>query len=74
MPDTVITAAKTRNPALITHYSVELATLFHKFYNACRVKGAEGGLEGARLALCLCTRTVLENVLAILKVDAPETM
>ena len=74
LPDTVITAAKTRNPALITHYSVELATLFHKFYNACRVKGAEGGLEGARLALCLCTRTVLENVLAILKVDAPETM
>ena len=74
LPDTVITAAKTRNPALITHYSVELATLFHKFYNACRVKGAEGGLEGARLALCLCTRTVLKNVLAILKVDAPETM
>lgn len=74
LPDVVITAAKTRNPALITHYSVELATLFHKFYNACRVKGAEGGLESARLSLCLCTRTVLENILAILKVDAPETM
>lgn len=52
----------------------KLATLFHKFYNACRVRGVEAELQQARLALCEATRIALHNVLTMLKIDAPESM
>lgn len=48
-----------------------MATLFHKFYNACRVKGEDEALMQARLSLCLAVRTTLKNVLALLKISAP---
>ena len=37
LPEVIVNAAKNYDPAKVTHYAVELATLFHKFYNACRV-------------------------------------
>ena len=70
----IILAAKVREPARITRYVYELATLFHKFYNACRVKCDDDSLMQARLTLCQCALTTLANALAILKVDAPENM
>ncbi len=72
--DEVIASAKAYDPAKMTHYVVELATKFHKFYNACRVKGEEESLLQARLSLCLATRTVIKNVLDMLKIFAPESM
>ena len=70
----VAAAAKNRDPSKITRYVMNTATLFHKFYNACRVKGSEEALQAARLYLCTATRTVLENGLALFKVTAPESM
>ena len=72
--DEVIASAKAYDPAKMTHYVVELATKFHKFYNACRVKGEEESLLQARLSLCFATVTVIKNVLAMLKISAPESM
>ena len=73
-PQEIINAAKNYDPARMTHYLMDVATLFHKFYNACRVKGSEEALQAARLYLCTATRTVLENGLALFKVTAPESM
>ncbi|HJD23646.1 MAG TPA: arginine--tRNA ligase [Firmicutes bacterium] len=70
----IVAAAKAYEPARITRYCLELATLFHKFYNTCRVKGEEEPLMQARLSLCAATRVTLENALALLKIDAPESM
>lgn len=70
----IITSAKTYDPARVTHYVYETATLFHKFYNACRVKGEYESLMQARLALCVATKTVIENVLTMFKITAPESM
>ena len=70
----IIGAAENLDPSRITRYAVELATLFHKFYNACRVKGDDTTLTLARLELCVCTATVLKNILRLLKIEAPETM
>lgn len=70
----IITSAKTYDPARITHYVYETATLFHKFYNACRVKGENESLMQARLALCTATKTVIENILIMFKITAPESM
>ena len=67
-------AAKLLDPSKLTRYAVELATLFHKFYNACRCDTDDKDLAAARLFLCRCTQTVLANVLDLLKVDAPESM
>ncbi len=70
----IVAAAKAYEPARITRYCMELATLFHKFYNACRVKGEEEALMQARLSLCAATRNTLKNALSLLKIDAPELM
>ena len=70
----IIEAAKAYDPARITRYAIDLATLFHKFYNACHVKGENEPLMQARLNLCMAVRGVLHNVLALLKINAPESM
>ena len=72
--DEIILSARTYDPAKMTHYVVELATKFHKFYNACRVKGEEENLMQARLNLCSATAIVIKNVLSMLKISAPESM
>ena len=74
LPEEIIGAAKNYDPARLTHYVIDTATLFHKFYNACRVKGEEEPLMQARLALCMATRIVIENVLGLLKITTPESM
>ncbi len=74
LTDEIITSAKTYDPARITHYVMELATKFHKFYAACRVKGIEEPLMQARLTLCADTATVIKNVLTLMKISAPEKM
>ncbi|MEG2428837.1 MAG: DALR anticodon-binding domain-containing protein [Oscillospiraceae bacterium] len=51
-----------------------MATLFHKFYNACRVRCEDNELMFARLALCNAVKTAIKNVLTLLKISAPETM
>ncbi len=74
LTDEIVLSAKLRNPTLMTRYVIDLATLFHKFYNACRVKGEENDLMQARIALCNSVATVIKNVLAMLKIEAPEKM
>ena len=73
-PEEIAAAAREFDPSRITRYALDLAGLFHKFYNACRVKGEAEPLLQARLALCAAARTVLGNALHLLKIDAPETM
>ena len=70
----IISAAKDYDPTKVTRYVTQLATLFHKFYNACRVKGEEEGLMQARLALCDCVRAVIKNVLTMFNINGPESM
>lgn len=67
-------AAKSYDPARITRYVLDLATLFHKFYNSVRVKGEDEPLMQARLNLCMCVRDVIKIVLDMLKIFAPEKM
>ena len=70
----VVSAAKDYDPARVTRYVIDLANLFHKFYNACRVKGEEDSLCQARLTLCVAVKTVIHNVLTMFKISAPESM
>jgi arginyl-tRNA synthetase len=70
----IIASATSYDPARITKYTIMLATLFHKFYNTCRVRGEEENLMQARLYLCRATAVVLKNALTMLKITTPESM
>jgi arginyl-tRNA synthetase len=74
LPCEIEEAARTYDPARITRYVLELATKFHKFYNAHYVRGEDEPLMQARLSLCICVRDVIKNVLDLLKIEAPEKM
>jgi len=73
-PGEIAGAAQRYDPACLTHYVMEVAALFHKFYDACRVQGEDASLTQARLCLCGCVRTTIANVLRLLKIEAPVSM
>ncbi len=70
----IVEAVKKYDPAKITRYTIELATLFHKFYNSCRVVCDDESLMQARAYLCICVRDTIKNILNLLKIEAPESM
>ncbi len=70
----IVLAANTYDPAKITHYAGELATKFHRFYNAQRVMTDDESVMQARIFLCNCVRNTMKNVLSMLKIQAPESM
>lgn len=74
LPNCINEAAKDYNPSKITKYLCDLAQLFHKFYDNCKIKGEEENILQSRLSLCVATKTVFKNLLDLLKVDAPEKM
>ena len=74
LTDEINLSAKNYDPAKITRYAVDLATLFHKFYNACRVNCEDEALMQARLSLCLCVKNVLNNILTMFSITVPESM
>ena len=75
LPTEVNAAAKAYDPSKITKYAVELASLFHKFYDGCSVKNAETPeIRDARMVLCEAVKQTMTNVLTMLKITCPERM
>lgn len=74
LPEEIRIAARDYNPSRINGYVTELAARFHRFYNSCRIKGADEQTARARLFLAACTRQTIANCLAIIGVSAPERM
>ena len=73
-PAEIAAAAEKYDPARITRYCIDVASAYHRFYNACRILDAEGAVQQGRIALCLAVRGVIHNILTMFKVNAPETM
>ena len=67
-------AARDYDPSYINRYLMRLAGAFHRFYNACRIKGEADDVANARLYLAAATRQVLANGLGILGLSKPEKM
>ncbi len=67
-------AARDYDPSYINRYLMRLAAAFHKFYNACRIKGEDEAVIDARLKLAAATRQVLANGLKVIGCSAPEKM
>jgi arginyl-tRNA synthetase len=77
-PAVIATAAELREPHRVARYLEELATAYHRFYDACRVlPRTDETLEGvhiARLWVCAATQQTLANGLDLLGVSAPAKM
>ena len=72
--DIVRLAARDYDPSFINRYLTDLAAAFHKFYNACRIKGEAESLLNARLLLADTARSVLKNGMELIGCSAPEKM
>lgn len=73
-PQEITDAAQSYEPSKITRYAVDLASAFHTFYNADRVKVDDENLMKARLLLVNSTKLALKSTLCVLGVSAPEKM
>jgi arginyl-tRNA synthetase len=74
LPDEIRISAQTLEPSRLTRYVMDVAALFHSFYNACRVRGEEEDIMKARIILVDSTRIVIRNVLKLISITAPERM
>lgn len=74
LPEEIKLAARDYDPSRINRYVIELAARFHRFYNACRIRGEAEDVLLARLKLADTTRLVIKNCLDLLGITAPEKM
>jgi len=74
LPELVEGIARTLEPHHLAHYAVELATVFHDFYEKCRVVSDDEPLMKARLKLVAACKTALARTLGLMGVSAPERM
>ena len=73
-PEEIRLASRDYDPSHINRYLLTLAGDFHRFYNACRIKGEEEHVLAARLKLADTVRSVLANGMTLIGVTAPEKM
>lgn len=74
LPNVIDESAKNYDPAKITRYAVELATMYHKFYTNCRIMGEPENILQARALLSLAVKQVICNILDMLKITCPDSM
>lgn len=76
-PELVEHMARTLEPHQLPHYTMELATAFHWFYENCRVISAreeDNELTLARLKLVESAQIVFRRALEMMGMNAPERM
>ena len=71
---TIESAAESRAPHRLTNYIQDLASAFHKFYNAEKVLTDDAEKTKVHVALVDAVRITLHNALSLVGVSAPETM
>lgn len=74
LPSEIMVAARLMEPHRLARYVLDLAGLFHTFYNSQRVLIEDESLRRARLNLVRAVKQIVYNVLSILGVSAPERM
>ena len=74
-PEIIEETAQDYQVQRLPYYSLELANVFHKFYEECRVLDEQNKeLSQARIGLIKATQIVLRNVLNLMGIQAPEKM
>jgi arginyl-tRNA synthetase len=71
---TVAQVAETLQPHRLCTYLYDVASALSTFYEQCPVLSSEGMTRASRIALCTATRTVLQDGLGLLGIEAPDAM
>ncbi|MFC1921168.1 arginine--tRNA ligase [Chloroflexota bacterium] len=74
LPELIELAARNLEPHHLTYYAQDLATVFHSFYNQCRVVTDDEAMTKARLKLVEAAKIVLARTLHLMGMTAPEKM
>ncbi len=77
LPEIVEKVSQTLEPHHLPHYTLELATAFHNFYENCRVisnNPSDADLTAARLKLTAAARVALHRCLTLMGMTAPTRM
>ncbi len=74
LPEVVELIAQTLEPQHLPYYAMDIATVFHNFYEKCRVVTDDEALTRARLKLVEAARIVLARTLQLMGMSAPESM
>jgi arginyl-tRNA synthetase len=72
--DTLALSEKTMSPHHFTAYLMELADIYHKFYEKCRVLTDDAALASARLKLIEGVMIIIRTGLGLLGVSSPDKM
>jgi len=73
-PEIVEDTAKDYQVQRLANYALDSANSFHKFYENCRVIDQNNKVDKNRVALIEAVQTILENVLDLMGLNAPEKM
>jgi arginyl-tRNA synthetase len=74
LPEVVELIAQTLEPQHLPYYAMDIATVFHNFYEKCRVVSDDEALTQARLKLVEAARIVLARTLQLMGMTTPEQM
>lgn len=74
LPQIILKATEEYEPAVLTRYLIEVATLFSRFYNECSVIVDDEKLKEARCSLVYATSIVIKKGLSLLGIECPEKM
>lgn len=74
LPEVMELVAITLEPHHLSYYATDMATIFHNFYEKCRVISDDGAHTWARLKLVAAARIVLARTLRLMGMTAPEQM
>ena len=74
LPEIIDSIVETMEPHHLPHYTLELATAFHSFYDRCRVITDDEALTSARLKLVEASRIGFSRCLSLMGMNAPEKM
>ncbi len=67
-------AVEKRNPSILARYAIDLARIFHNFYEKEKIIGAESDLMITRLELIKATKIIFENLFKLLGISMPKKM
>jgi arginyl-tRNA synthetase len=72
--DTLILAEKTMSPHHFTVYLMELADIYHRFYEKCKVLSDDANISSSRLKLVEAVMIIIRTGLELLGVSYPNKM
>jgi len=73
-PEIIENTSKDYQVQRLPQYAIDLAIIFHKFYQNCKVLTEDEALQKARLDLVLATKNVLKSTFDLMGISAPEKM